>query len=102
MVALVPAPLQERGRFSVGPGHDDAGHLHDVELEACGAQSLDLLVQADEHLPPLVPALLSARLLVLDVVARDPDLDETTDQIPDVRITAVTGVGIGDDEWPIV
>jgi hypothetical protein len=49
-----------------------------------------------------VPALLGARLLVLDVVARDPDLDETTDQIPDVRVAAVSGIGVGDDEWPII
>jgi len=75
MIALVPAPLQERGRFGVGPGHDDTGHLHDVELEARGAQPLDLLVHPDEHLPPLVPALLGAGFLVLDVVARNPDLD---------------------------
>ncbi len=102
MIALVPAPLQERGRFGVGSGHDNAGHLHDVQLEARGAQPLDLLVHADEHLSPLVPALLGAGLLILDVIARDPDLDETTDQIPDVRVAAVSGVGVGDDERPIV
>ena len=72
VIALIPAPLQERGGFGVGPGHDDAGHLHDVELETRGAQPLDLLVHTDEHLPPLMPALLGARLLVLDVVTRDP------------------------------
>ena len=59
MIALVPAPLQERGRFGVGPGHDDTGHLHDVELEARGAQPLDLLVHADEHLPPWCPHFLA-------------------------------------------
>jgi hypothetical protein len=42
MIALVPAPLQERRHFGVGPGHDDTGHLHDIELEARGAQPLDL------------------------------------------------------------
>jgi hypothetical protein len=102
MIALVPASLQERGRFGVGPGHDDTGHLHDVELEARGAQPLDLLVHADEHLPPLVPALFGAGLLVLDVVARHPGLHETTDQIPHVRVATVSGVGVGDDEWPVV
>ena len=102
MIALVPAPLQERGRFGVGPGHDDAGHLHDVELEARGAQPLDLLVHAHQHLPPLVPALLGPGLLVLDVIARDPGLDETTDQVPDVRVAAMPGVGVGDDERPVV
>ena len=102
LIALVPAPLQERGRFGVGSGHDEPGHLHDVELEAGGVQPLDLLVHADEHLPSLVPALLGARLLVLDVVARDPDLDETADQIPDVRVAAVSGVGVGDDERPVI
>ena len=102
MIALVPAPLKERGRFGVGPGHDDAWHLHDVELEARGAQPLDLLVHTDEHLASLVPALLGAGLLVLDVVARDPDLNETADQIPDVRIATMSGVGVGNDERPVV
>ena len=55
-----------------------------------------------EHLAALVPALLCARLLVLDVVAWDPDLDEAANQIPDVRVAAVAGVGVGDNEWPIV
>ena len=102
MVALVPAPLQEGGRFGVGPGHDDAGYPHDVELEAGGVQPLDLLVHADEHLAALVPALLGAGLLVLDVVAGDPGLDEPADQIPDMSVAAVSGVGVGDDERPVV
>src|SRR6266700_5527680 len=53
-------------------------------------------------LPPWCPHFFGAGLLVLDVVARDPGLDETTDQIPDVRVAAVSRVSVGDDEWPIV
>src|SRR5215469_11440618 len=49
-----------------------------------------------------MPALLGAGLLILDVVASDPNLDETTDQVPDVRIATVPGIGIGDDERPVV
>src|SRR5205823_3087320 len=85
------------GLVILGPGN-----LHDVELEPRGAQPLDLLVHADEHLPPLVPALLGTRLLVLDVIAGNAGFNEAPDQIPDVRLATMAGVGIGDDERPIV
>jgi hypothetical protein len=49
-----------------------------------------------------VPALLGTRLLVLDVVARHADLDEPPDQVANVGVTAVPGVGVSDDEWPEV
>jgi hypothetical protein len=61
------------------------GHLHDVELEAGGAEPLDLLVLPHEHLAALVAALLHAGLLVLDVVARDADLDEAAHEVAHVR-----------------
>src|SRR6185437_4303597 len=102
MVPLVPAAFEERGRFGVGPGHDQPGNVHDVELEAGRVEPLDLLVHADEHLAALVTAFLGAGLLVLDVVAGDANLDEAPDQIPDVGVAAVPGVGIGDDERPEV
>ncbi len=47
-------------------------------------------------------ALLRSRLLVFDVVAGYADLDEAADQIADMRVAAVTGVGVGDDERPKV
>jgi hypothetical protein len=43
-------------------------------------------------------ALLGPRPLVLDVVAGDTGLDESSNQVAHVRISAVTGVGVGDDE----
>ncbi len=43
-------------------------------------------------------ALLGAGLLVLDVVARHPDLDESTDEFPNVGIATVPGIGVRDDE----
>src|ERR1700739_785935 len=46
----------------------------------------DVLCPACQQLPTFVPALLGAGLLVLDVVAGDPCLDESADQIPDVRV----------------
>src|SRR6516162_7303402 len=49
-----------------------------------------------------MPAFFHPRLLVFDVVTGDTDLDETADQVSDVRISAMTGVGIGDDERPII
>ena len=78
------------------------GHPHDVELEARGVEALDLLVLGDEHLAALVAALLGARLLVLDVIAGHADLDESPDQVAHVRVAAVPGVGVGDDERPEV
>ena len=47
-------------------------------------------------------ALLGARTLVLDVVARNAGFHKAADQVANVRIAAVAGVGIGDDEWPEV
>src|SRR5215469_14067967 len=102
MIALVRSPLQERGRLGVGSGHNQTGHHHDVKLEARGIEPLDLLVHSDEYLPALMPALLRAGLLILDVVARDPDLDEAANEVPDMRVAAVPRVGVGDDERAVV
>jgi hypothetical protein len=49
-----------------------------------------------------VAALLGARALVLDVVAGHAGLDEAADQVAHVRVAAVAGVGVGDDERPVV
>ncbi len=98
VIALVPAPLQEGGGFGVGAGHDDAGYAHDVELEARGVQAFDLLVGGHQYLAALMAALLGPRLLVFDVVARHAHLDEAANQVAHVRIAAVAGVRIGDDE----
>jgi hypothetical protein len=102
LVALVAAPVDEGGGLGIGARHHDAGHAHDVELEARGVQALDLLVLGHQHLSSLVTALLDAGLLVLDVVAGDPRLHEATDQVPHVGVPAVPGVGVGDDEGPVV
>ena len=99
LVALIGAIVEERRGLGIGPGNDDARDPHDVELEAGGVESPVLLVLAHENLAALVAALLCAGLLVLDVVARNTDLDEPTDQVPDVRVTPVTRVGVRDDEW---
>src|SRR4030095_15676871 len=45
-------------------------------------------------------ALLRTRTLVLDVVARNAGFHEAADQVAHVWIAAVTGVRVGDDEWP--
>ena len=102
LVALVAAALEEVGRLGVGAGDDDPRHAHDVELEARRVEALDLLVRGHEHLAALVAALLGARALVLDVVARHAGLDEAADQVAHVRVAAVAGVGVGDDEGPEV
>ena len=44
LIAFVAATVDQVGGFGVGAGDDDAGNPHDVELEAGGVQSLDLLV----------------------------------------------------------
>ena len=102
MVALVAAAVQEVRGFGVGAGDDDARHAHDVQLEARGGEPLDLLVNADEHLASLVAALLRARALILDVVAGYADLDKAPDQVAHMCVAAVSRVGVGDDERPVV
>ncbi len=73
---------------------------HDVELEAGRVQSLVLLVLRHKHFAALMAALLGARTLVLDVVARNAGFHEAADQVAHVWIAAVAGVGVGDDERP--
>jgi hypothetical protein len=102
LVALVGAAVDQVGRLGIGARDDDAGHPHDVELEAGGVEALDLFVRRHQNLAALVAALLGARALVLDVVARHTDLDEAANQVAHVRVTTVTGVGVGDDERPEV
>ena len=94
--------VEERRGLGVGAGDDDAGDPHDVELEARGVEALDLLVLRDEHLAALVAALLHAGLLILDVIAGHADLDEAANQVAHVRVAAVAGVGVGDDEGAVV
>ena len=78
------------------------GNAHDVELEAGRVQSLVLLVLCHKHFAALMAALLGARALVLDVVARNAGLHEATDEVANVRVAAVAGVRVGDDERPEV
>ncbi len=78
------------------------GTPHDIELKAGGVEALDLLVGGDKHLAALVAALFGARFLIFDVIARHADFDKAADQIADMRVSAVTGVGVGNDERPEV
>ena len=101
-IALVAAVVEQGGGLGVRARHDDAGHAHQVELEARGVQPLELFVLRHQHLAVLVAALLGARALVLDVIPGHADLDESPDQVADVGIAPVAGVGVGDDERPEV
>ena len=98
LVALVGTAVDQVGRLGVRARHDDAGNSHHVELEAGGVESLDLFVRRHQNLPALMTTLLRAGALVLDVVARHAGLDEAADQVAHVRVSAVAGVGVGDDE----
>ena len=102
LVALIGAAVDQVGRLGIGARHDDAGNRHDVQLEAGGVEPLDLLVGRDQHLAALVAALLGSGSLVLDVVAGYPRLDESPNQVAYVGIAAVSGIGVGDDEGPVV
>jgi hypothetical protein len=102
VIALVAPTVQEGRRLGVGASDDDPRHAHDVELEAGRVQPLDLFVDWHQDLARLMAALLHARLLILDVIAGNPGLDEATDQVADVGIAAVTGVGIRDEKWAVV
>ena len=98
LVALVGAAVDQVGRLGVRARDDDAGHPHDVELEAGGVEALDLFVRGNENLAALMAALLRAGALVLDVVSGHAGLDEAANQVAHVRVSAVAGVGVGDDE----
>ena len=71
-------------------------------MEAGRVEALDLLVLGHNHFAALVAAFLRSRLLVFDVVAGHPDFNKAADQIADMRVSTVTGIGVGDDERAIV
>ena len=102
LVALVPVAVEQIRRLRIGPGHDDARNVHDVELEARRVEPLDLLVGGHQDFSTLVAAFLCTRPLILDVVARHANLDKSPDEVPYVRLTAVARVGVGNDEGPEV
>ena len=102
LVALVGTAIQQVRGFGVGARHDDSGHAHNVELKTRGIEALDLLVLRHQHFAALVSALLHAWLLVFDVVARYTNFHEAANQVPDVGVSSVAGIGIGDNEWSIV
>src|SRR6266540_2130054 len=79
LIAFVAATFDQVGGFGVGAGDDEAGNAHDVELEAGRVQSLVLLVLRHKHFAALMAALLGARTLVLDVVARNAGFHETAE-----------------------
>ena len=102
LVAFVGAAVDQVGRLGVRARDDDAGHPHHVELEAGGVEAFDLFVGRDQNLAALMAALLRAGALVLDMVSGHAGLDEAPNQVAHVRITAVAGVGVGDDERAVV
>ena len=102
LVAFVGPTLEKRRGLRVRPRHDDPGHPHDVELQSGGVQPLDLLLRRHEDLASLMPTLLGTRFLVLDVIAGHTGLDEPTDEVADMPVAAMPGVGVGDDERPEV
>ena len=71
-------------------------------LVASASVRADLLVLRHQHFAALVSALLDARLLVFDVIARYADFDEAANQVAHVRIATVTCIGVGDDERAVV
>src|SRR5208283_4912196 len=102
LVAFVRTSLQQVRRLGVGARHDDSGHVHNVQLETRGVEALDLVVLRHQHLATLVAALLNARLLVLDVITGYADFHEAANQVPDVSVSSVAGIGIRNNERPII
>ena len=100
LIPFIAPTFDQVGGFGVGAGDDEAGNAHDVELKAGRVQSLVLLVLRHKHFAALMAALLGARTLVLDVVARNASFHEAANQVAHVWIATVAGVGVSDDEWP--
>src|SRR5258708_13596545 len=96
LIALVAATVDQVGGFGVCAGDDDARNTHDVELEAGCIQSLVLLVLWHKNFAALMAALLSARTLVLHVLARtagfpeEPHLLVALGAAPRARLSAPT------------
>ena len=102
MIALITAGFQKCGRLGIGASYDDAGHVHDIELEARGIETLDLLVCCNQHLAGLMAALLHPRLLILDMIPRHTNFHEPADEIADLPVAAMAGIGVCDNERPEV
>ena len=102
VVTFVAAAVEEGGGFCIGTSHDDARHLHDVELQTSSVKTLDLLIYWDQNLASLMSAFLDTRFLVFNMIAGHTHLDKATDQVPHVGIATMACVSIGDDEWPVV
>ena len=75
-------------------------HAHHVELKSRRVQSLVLLVLRHQHFAALMPAFLRPRALILDVITRHAHFHEPPNQIANVRIAAVPGVSIRNNERP--
>src|ERR1700758_1811889 len=102
LIAFVSTSIEEIRCLCIGAGNDDAGHSHDVKLEPRRIEAQYLLVLRHEHLAALVSALLYPRLLILDVVTRDANFHESSNQVPDMSVSTVTGISIRDNERPII
>ncbi len=47
-------------------------------------------------------ALLDARLLIFNMIARHAHFNEAPDQVAHMGVAAMTRVGVGNDKWPVV
>mmetsp|Transcript_39874 Transcript_39874/g.120412 ORF Transcript_39874/g.120412 Transcript_39874/m.120412 type:complete len:578 (-) Transcript_39874:13-1746(-) len=98
----VDVRIDHRRGLRVRTGHDDQRRVQHVGLQADGDKPLGVLPRGHQDLAAHVPALLRARLLVLDVDARRAVLDEHLRQLHRRRQAAVARVGIGDDRVQII
>ena len=67
-----------------------------------GIETLDLLVCCNQHLAGLMAALLHPRLLILDMIPRHTNFHEPADEIADLPVAAMAGIGVCDNERPEV
>ena len=102
VVARVDVARDERRGLGIGTRDDEALDAHDVELEPNRDESVDVLLDGDEHFARHVAALFRARCLVLDVNARRALFHEELREFHRCRKAAMARVGICYDRADII
>ena len=97
MVSLIDICGKKSSCLCVRSADDEVLNTHDVVLEPNRNESIDVLLDRDEHFASHVAALLGARSLVLDMDTSCTSLNEELGQLHSGSETTMTGVGIGDD-----
>lgn len=102
MVSVIDGGGDEGGGLGIGSGNGQQVRAEDIGGGSDGNQSVDVLLDGDQHLSGHVATLLGTRGLVLNVDTGGTSLDEHLGELDDGSQTSVTSVGIGNDGSQVV